>query len=151
MRTLANIILVQAALCSIAVLVAPSVIETTGLQYQQVGIVRLGVLGALFQFVFLAGSSLLLFFERHAQFLLLQSLFLALQAALTAVTVHLGTTYYGFGNLIACVASGLLALTILERTLRKLTFLTFVANQTDQFRVLEEALLKLDKGKSTQV
>ena len=64
--------------------------------------------------------------------------------------MHLGTTYYGFGNLIACVASGLLALTILERTIRKLIFLTFVANQTDH-RVLEEALLKLDKGKSTQV
>jgi polysaccharide biosynthesis protein PelG len=126
MRTLAHIVLVQGALCAIVALGAPAIVEATGLHFQQVGILRIGALGALFQFVFLAATSLLLFFERHRQFLLLQMLFLAMQGGLTAFTVHLGPPYYGAGNLIACVACGLAALAVLERTMRNLTFITFI-------------------------
>lgn len=146
--TLTNIVLVQAALCSIAVLVAPSIIETAGMHFQQVGILRLGVLGALFQFVFLAASSLLLFFNRHAHFLLLQTLFLLLQGGLTAITVRLGTTYYGFGNLIAGVACGLLALAVLDFTMRRLTFLTFILGSSGQSGDLDEALSNWDRDES---
>ena len=147
-RTLANIILVQAVLSAIAVLLAPSLIELTGLQYQQVGILRLGVLGALFQFVFLATSSLLLFFERHAHFLCLQALFLLLQAVLTWFTVMLGTKYYGFGNLVACVVCGLLALAILDRTMRKLTFIAFVLGSAHQPSALDLELSQWDRDES---
>ena len=127
-RTLTHIVLVQAVLCAIVVLGAPSVIEATGLHFQQIGILRLGALGALFQFMFLAASALLLFFERHSHFLFLQALFLALQGGLTAMTVKLGTDYYGLGNLIVCVACGIFALAILESTMRNLTFITFISN-----------------------
>lgn len=124
-RTLTHITMVQAALCLIVVLGAPSIIEVSGLHFQQVGILRLGALGALFQFVFFSATSLLLFFERHFQFLLLQALFLTLQIGLTALTVKMGTSYYGLGNLVACVISGVLSLAVLERTMKNLTFLTF--------------------------
>jgi polysaccharide biosynthesis protein PelG len=127
-RTLTHIILVQAVLCAIVVLGAPSVIEATGLHYQQISVLRFGALGALFQFVFLAASALLLFFERHAQFLMLQTLFLVLQGVLTAITVELGTDYYGLGNLVVCVVCGSLALAMLEHTMRHLTFITFIFN-----------------------
>ena len=124
-RTLTHITLVQAALCLIVVLGASSIVELSGLHYQQVGILRLGALGALFQFVFFSATSLLLFFERHAQFLWLQVMFLVLQVVMTALTVHLGPATYGLGNLVACVFSGLTALVVLEATMRKLTFITF--------------------------
>jgi polysaccharide biosynthesis protein PelG len=127
-RSLTHIILVQGVLCAIVVLAAPSVVAFSGLQFQQVGILRLGALAALFQFAFLAASTLLLFFERHSQFLFLQALFLLLQGGLTLITVNLGTTYYGLGSLIACVACGILALAMLEHTMRNLTFITFVFN-----------------------
>ena len=124
-RTLTHITLVQAALCLIVVLGASSIVELSGLHYQQVGILRLGALGALFQFVFFSATSLLLFFERHTQFLWLQVMFLALQVTMTALTVQLGPSTYGLGNLVACVFSGVAALAVLEATMRHLTFITF--------------------------
>ena len=83
------------------------------------------LLGALFQFLFFSATSLLLFFERHFQFLLLQALFLTLQIGLTALTVKMGTSYYGLGIFACVVISGVLSLAVLERTMKNLTFLTF--------------------------
>jgi len=130
MQSLTKIILIQAAICLIVVAGAPSIVKVIGLHYQQVPILRFGALGALFQFIFLAGTSLLLFFERHAHFLYLQIFFLILQGVLTAVSVWLGTSYYGLGNLIACVVSGLIALAILTHTLRNLTYITFIVRNS---------------------
>jgi uncharacterized membrane protein len=125
-ESLTQIILVQATICFIAALGAPSIVQAIGLHYQQVGILRLGALGALFQFVFLATTSLFLFFERESQFLYLQTMFLILQTALTSISVWIGNSYYGFGNLVTCVLCGLVALGVLIRTLNHLTYMTFI-------------------------
>ncbi len=140
-QALTQIILIQAAICVIVVLGAPSIVETIGLHYQQVGILKLGALGALFQFVFLAATSLLLYFERHTNFLSLQALFLVLQGLLTAVTASLGTNYYGLGNLIACVICGLIALAVLTHTLRHLTYITFIVRNSSKATLAGSDLL----------
>ena len=126
-KSLMNIVVVQATVCAIFAIGAPSIVEASGLHFQQVGILRLGAIGALFQFIFVATTSLLLFFERHMQFLLLQVLYLVLQAALAQLSVELGTTYYGLGYLVASVVAGWLAIGVLTHTLRNLTFLTFAS------------------------
>jgi polysaccharide biosynthesis protein PelG len=126
--TLANlgrITFVQAALCLVVVLGAPTIIEATGQFFQQVGVLRLGAIGALFHFVFFAATSLLLFFDRHVHFLTLQAVFLVLQGTFAMMTVKLGIAYYGLGYLAASVISAALALAVLERTMQNLTFLTF--------------------------
>lgn len=126
MVALTRITGVQAALCLAVVLGAPAIVETTGLWFQQVGILRLGAVGALFQFLFFAATALLLFFDRHAQFLLLQAAFLLLQGGFAILTLELGTPYYGYGHLAACVIAAALALAVLERTMEDLTFVTFI-------------------------
>jgi uncharacterized membrane protein len=141
-RSLTQITLVQAALCAIVALSAPSIVGAMGLHFQQVGVLRLGALGVLFQFVFIATTTLLLFFERHSQFLFLQAIFLILQGGLTAVTVTLGATYYGFGYLIACVGCGLAALAMLEHTMRNLTFITFILSNSGHSAKSDSASVK---------
>ena len=79
----------------------------------------------MFQFLFFALTSLLVFFGRHARFLFLQAAFAVAQGTLTAITLKLGETYYGFGYLIACVLTGMLAPELLY-TFQNLTFVTFV-------------------------
>ena len=144
-RSISNITLIQAAICCMAVLVAPSLIEVAGLQYRQIGILRFGILGSLFQFVFFASTSLLLFFERYAHFLALQTTFLVLQVVLTAISVRLGPAYYGTGNLIACLSCGLLAAAVLERTLKNLTYNTFRSASRQQSGKIENDLLEFDQ------
>lgn len=126
LHSLTQIIVVQATLSAIVVLCAPLIVQATGLYYQQIGIIRLGVLGAVFQFLFFALTSLLVFFGRHARFLFLQAAFAVAQGTLTAITLKLGETYYGFGYLIACVLTGMLALGVVVHTFQNLTFVTFV-------------------------
>jgi polysaccharide biosynthesis protein PelG len=130
--SLASITWVQTALCLVVVMAAPTIVELTGLFFQQVGILRLGALGALFQFVFFAATSLLLFFDRQRQYLFLQSAFLVLQCAGALASLALGPAFYGLGYLSACVVSAALALVVLERTMADLTYITFVLSNASK-------------------
>jgi polysaccharide biosynthesis protein PelG len=132
LRSLSGIFLVHIIFCAIVVLLASLIVKVTGLHYQQTGILRLGAVGAIFQFLLLACSSLLLFFERYAHYAWLQVLFLFLQATLTPITLALGPAYYGFGYLLSALICGLLALFVLERTLSDLNYLTFVVSTTKE-------------------
>lgn len=126
MRMVTSVAVVQATLCTIVALSAPVIVAASGLSYSQTAILRLGAVSALFQFLFLSCASLLLFFARDAMFLALQTLLLVLQGALAAATLALGSEYYGFGSVLACVACSLLAFFALERTIRDIGFLTFI-------------------------
>ncbi|MFV0368449.1 MAG: exopolysaccharide Pel transporter PelG [Hyphomicrobiaceae bacterium] len=116
----------QAAICAVVVLTAPLIIEATNLQYAQVPVLRLCAIAVLFQFVFLVATSLLIFFERHREFFLLQVMFLVLSAACTMITVKIGPLSYGFGILIASVISGIVANAVLINVVRNINFYSFI-------------------------
>lgn len=126
-RSLRRIFIVQASLCAILILISPLIIEAMNMQYRQIAIFRFGVLGALFQFIFMAASSLLLFFNRTSRFLALQTLFLVLNAILTYASVVLGEAYYGYGYMISCLVSAVASILALEKSLVELNFTTFVS------------------------
>jgi uncharacterized membrane protein len=125
-RALTRITLLQATLCAIVVLLAPLIVEATGLHFEQIGILRMGAIGAIFQFLFLACSSLLLFFARDLRYLYLQLLFFLTQAGFTLYTIALGVDYYGFGYLVSCVICGVFSFYWLECTVQDIEFLTFM-------------------------
>lgn len=116
----------QAALCAIVVLLAPLIVEAAELQYAQVSILRLCTIAVLFQFLFLAASSLLIFFERHREFLFLQALFATLNAVCTFLTVEIGPLSYGFGFLVTSVVSGIAAHMVLTNVVRNIDYYTFI-------------------------
>jgi polysaccharide biosynthesis protein PelG len=127
MRLLLRVMTLQAIICAIVVMGAPAFVNLVGLQYQQIAMLRFGAVAALFQFQFLACTALLLYFEQHLRFFVLQGVFLLCQATFTFVSIRLGLEYYGYGHLVACAVSGCLAFTALDRTFAKLDFLTFAA------------------------
>ena len=61
-------------------------------------------------------------------FFLLQTVFLVLNAVLTWALLPLGATYLGLGFLAASTISALIAYLALARTLYRLDYLTFIAN-----------------------
>ena len=89
---------------------------------------RLGLIGAVFQFLFITCSSLTLYFDRRLMFLILQLIYLALNAGATFLLLPLGFNYLGLGFLIAAAISALIAYLALARTLFRLEYLTFIAN-----------------------
>lgn len=124
---ISRVLVTQAVLCAVVVMAAPALISTVGLQFQQIGVLRFGMVATLFQFLFLACTSVLLFLDRHGRFLVLQLIFLVCQVAFTQLTMWLGIEYYGFGHLAACAVASVAAAAVLDRTFCKLDYLTFSA------------------------
>lgn len=129
--TLDNLTLItvgQVGVCAVLALTAPLIIDALGLQFRQVAILRYGALGAVFQFVFIACSAMMLFFDRRGRYLALQCLFLALVAGLTLASVRLGEDTYGGGYFLACLIAGFVAYVMADRTFDRLNYLTFIGN-----------------------
>jgi uncharacterized membrane protein len=126
--SLSGITVPQLVICGLVALSAPVVVDLLDMQYRQVGTLRLGVIGAAFQFLFITCSSLTLYFDRRVVFFVLQAVFLVLNATLTWVLIPLGPNYLGLGFLAASAVSALIAYLALARTLYRLDYLTFIAN-----------------------
>jgi polysaccharide biosynthesis protein PelG len=117
-----------AGLAAIVILTAPIIVDALGLQFRQIAILRYGALGAVFHFVFIAATSILLFFDRRRRYLILQTLFLSLNVGLAGLSLRLGEDFYGAGYFCACLVSGAIAYVMAERTFERLNFLTFLGN-----------------------
>lgn len=129
--TLDQLVLVtvmQVGICAVLVLSAPLIVELLNLQFQQISILRYGAIGAVFQFVFISSTSMLLFFDRRRLYLALQTMFLVLNGGLTLLTIHLGETYFGVGYFAACLIASMFAYLAADRTFERLNFLTFLGN-----------------------
>ena len=126
--SLSSIALPQLVVCALVAVSAPALVDLLDMQFRQVGTLRLGVIGAVFQFLFITCSSLTLYFDRRALFLILQLIFLTLNGGLTFLLLALGANYLGLGFLAASAISALSAYLALARTLHRLDYLTFIAN-----------------------
>ena len=115
-------------LAGIVILTAPIIIDALGLQFRQIAILRYGALGAVFHFVFIAATSILLFFDRRRRYLMLQALFLALNMGLAIASLRLGENTYGAGYFLACLIASAFAYRMAEKTFERLNFLTFLGN-----------------------
>jgi uncharacterized membrane protein len=128
LATIRSVILLQLGLCGFVIVFVPMIVDVLGMQYRQTGILRFGVAGTLFHFVFLACSAVVLFLDLRRTYFALQALFLALSAVATAATVMLGAPYLGYGYLVACAISGIVAYSVMANVLKRLNFYTFVAS-----------------------
>jgi uncharacterized membrane protein len=128
LSSITGIMIPQTAICAVVALTAPLIIELLGMQFRQVGVLRLCVVGASFQFLFMTCSSLILYFDRRMVFLALQVAYLVLNAGFTLASLKLGVNYLGLGFLFASVIAAALAYLALARTLHRLDYLTFIAN-----------------------
>ncbi|MEA1832374.1 exopolysaccharide Pel transporter PelG [Methylobacterium durans] len=129
-RTLANIMVVQTALCVIVVLTAPAIVEAVGLQFRQIGILRMGTVGALFQYLFMSCSALLIFFDATRVYATLQLIFLGSLAALTVLVSQFEPGSLGTGYMLACIVSGFASLFALLKVLGSIDYRVFVGSAT---------------------
>ena len=130
-HTLENLALItigQIGISAVLLLLAPVIIEALGLQFRQVSILRYGALGAVFQFIFIACSAMLLFFDRRRTYLRVQLLFFGAMAGFTLITLAVGEEYHGVGYFAACLLSAFVAYRLADRTFGDLNYLTFIGN-----------------------
>jgi uncharacterized membrane protein len=87
------------------ILLAPRIFEALDIGFAQLGIFRLGVLGALFHVLFLFVSIILSYFDVRRVNLLLQAFFMLMNLCFTVITLHWGFPYYGYGYFLAALLS----------------------------------------------
>ena len=118
----------QVGICAVMILAAPLLVEALGLRFSQISILRYGSLGAVFQFIFIACTSMLLFFDRRYLYLWHQVLFLVLNTGFTLATIALGEDFYGVGYFLAAFLVAASAFFFANATFERLNFLTFLGN-----------------------
>lgn len=131
--TLDNLTLItvlQAGIASVLMLTAPLIVDQLGLQFRQIAILRYGALGVVFQFILIASSALILYFDRRRIYLALQLFFFVSMASLTWLTIRLGEETYGVGFFLASLLTSALAFATVLSTLQRLNYLTFLGNNS---------------------
>ncbi|MBM4156642.1 MAG: hypothetical protein FJ221_16690 [Lentisphaerae bacterium] len=121
-----RILLWQGLVSSLAILLAPRLLDLLGIAFVELGIFRLGVLGAFFHALFMFLLIVLSYFELHRETLALQLLFLASNAALTLWSLGQGVAWYGAGYALASVLSFAAAGLVTFRLLPNVPYETFV-------------------------
>jgi uncharacterized membrane protein len=128
MESLALISVTLVGLAGIVLLTAPIIVDALAMQFRQIAVLRYGAIGAVFQFVFIAASSMLLFFDRKRRYLYVQAVYLVLNAGFAALSLRLGEDFYGAGYFVANLIGALIAYRMIERTFARLNYLTFIGN-----------------------
>jgi uncharacterized membrane protein len=128
---LRNIIVLQVAVCYLAILAAPSLIGMAQGDPEMVPIFRFGVLGALFHAVLLCLMAILSYFDLRRELVRVTIAFLALNAGLTWMTLWLGLGYQGYGYAAASLLSLIYAYFFVSSRVARLPYMTFIVNNRE--------------------
>ncbi len=123
-----NFVVVQGTIAFVAIVLAANILQALNINYMQIGIFRLGVLGAFFQVLMLFEQIILSYFNCRRATMWIQGTFLATNAIFTLICMHLGFPYYGYGYFLASVLGFVLTSILLFSHIRKLPYHAFITN-----------------------
>lgn len=121
-----NFFLLQGSIACLGILMAPEIISYLKGTYMQIGILRYGLMGALFHVLTLFLLVLLSYFDSRKASLFIQLVFLLTNALLTWCSMKAGFQYYGYGYFISCFVTFVLAAVIMSRYVGRLPYHTFI-------------------------
>lgn len=123
-----NVMLLQGIIAFLIILLAPQIFERMNIFFLQLGIFRLGVLGAFFQVLILFTTIILSYFDCRKSNMVIFAVYFVLNAILTLVFMQMGYEYYGYGFFLSSALSFFLAAAILFAHVRKLPYHAFITN-----------------------
>lgn len=124
-----NLVFMQGAVCLLAILLAPQIFEFLNTYFMQLGIFRLGALGAFFHGLLLFGTIILQYFDCRKSIMWTYIYFFASNAVFTIfVMVAYGFEYYGYGYFLSAATSFILGAFILFQHVRRLPYHAFISN-----------------------
>ncbi len=123
-----NVMLLQGIIAFLVILLAPQIFERMNIFFLQLGIFRLGVLGAFFQVLILFTTIILSYFDCRKSNMWIFAFYFVSNTILTLVFMNMGYEYYGFGFFLASALSFFVAAAILFNHVRKLPYHAFITN-----------------------
>ncbi len=116
----------QGIISGICILIAPQIGELFGLNSGQLGVFRIGILGAFMQMACIMIINLLFYFDAQREVVLLTLLFAVCNAVFAYITIQIGLPAFGFGYTITSFVTLVAGFFILDRRLRSLGYWTFM-------------------------
>lgn len=124
-----NLVFMQGAVCLLAILLAPQIFELLDVYFMQLGIFRLGALGAFFHGLLLFETVILQYFDCRKSIMWTYIYFFASNVAFTLIVMlFYGFEYYGYGYFLSAASSFALGAYILFRHVRRLPYHAFISN-----------------------
>lgn len=120
-------LLLQGGVALLGVLIAAEIISSLHGDYLQVGMLRYGILGALFHVFTLFLLVLLSYFDSRRLSLGIQLMFLSMNVVFTLVSLKLGFPYYGYGYFLSAFIVFLVTTGLTVRCLIQLPYHSFIA------------------------
>jgi uncharacterized membrane protein len=118
--------LLQGCIVGLAALFAPIIVQLLNSDYLLVGMLRFGLIGAMFQVLTMFILVLLSYSDARRESLMIQVCFLVTNAALTFVSLQAGFSFYGYGYFLSTIITFLFALALLMRYFAKLPYHCFI-------------------------
>ncbi len=125
-----NLIFLQGAICFVVILLAPRIFDFFNMFFMQLGMFRLGTLGALFHVLLVFECIILSYFDCRKATMNIYLFFMATNAIFTYIAMDAGFAYYGYGYFLSAAISFILAGFVLASHVRKLAFHSFITNNT---------------------
>lgn len=123
-----NFFVVQGVVSLVSILMASKLFEVFDVNYLQIGIFRLGTLGAFFHVLMLFEMIILSYFDCRRTTLWLQGLFLVSNSVFTLVTIDMGFPYYGYGYFASALLIFLVTTFALFDHMRNLPYHAFITS-----------------------
>lgn len=124
--SLYEILKIQAVVSLLVFAFGDRLLEAIGISVLYLPLLRIDVLAASLQLLFLACLNIFLYLDRRETVLVLTATFAVLNAALTWITLEVGPNAYGFGFAGALLIVVLLAVAVLDRRFDRLEYETYM-------------------------
>ncbi|MFM2052378.1 MAG: hypothetical protein RL456_415 [Pseudomonadota bacterium] len=121
-----EILKIQGITVILVILAAPKVLEWLGISHLYLPLLYLDVVAASLQVVLLGLLNIFFYLDRRRVVFGLTALLLALNVGLSALTLHLGAAFYGYGVALAMMVTVFVAMLALESKLHRLEYETFM-------------------------
>ncbi len=125
-----NFLFLQGGICLITIFMAPSLFEFFSINFEQLGMFRYGVLGALFHVLTMFLIILLSYFDNRKMVFLLQILFLLCNAGLTWFFMDKGFEFYGYGYFLSSLIVFIFSAFLTVGYVMKLPYHTFITSNS---------------------
>ena len=128
LRSIIRLLALGVAIALTSIIASYPAIEYLGLRPGQAGMLRVALIGVVFQTTGMFCLCFLLYFDLRRQALAIAALFVLLNGALTAAFLPLGTAFYGYGYFISTLITFIAGLSLIIRELPWLHYHAFVTN-----------------------
>jgi uncharacterized membrane protein len=125
-----NFLIIQGTITMVCILTSAQTFHLLGVDYLQIGIFRLGTLGAFFHVLLLFELIILSYFDCRKITMLVQTIFLCSNTLFTLISIKTGFASYGYGYFASTVLTFVVTSFILFDYLQKLPYHSFVTTNS---------------------